>query len=102
MVFTISVASDTVVCNIAQHENNVVNTTESFNVNDLLEGLYKLIRYIIARKSYKNKAKITYWEIYICYRYAAPDEIIVSRIVYTVNINFLNGNKVGVMNRDFP
>jgi hypothetical protein len=102
VVFTTSIASDNLDCNAIQHKNTIVNTTESFNVNDLLEGLYKLIRYIIARKSYKNKAKITYWEIYICYRYAAPDEIIVSRIVYTVNINFLNGNKVGVMNRDFP
>lgn len=102
MVFTISVASDAVLCNIAQQENNVVNITESFSVNDLLEGLYRLIRYIIARKTIKNKAKITYWEIYIRYRYAAPDEISVSRIEYTVISNFQNGNKVGVTKIDFP
>ena len=93
MVFTISLSPNTDVCNIAQYENSVVNRTESLNINDLLEGLYKLIRYIIAQYSHKNRAKITYKEIYIRYRYAAPKEIIVRRIWYTLNDNFWKATK---------
>lgn len=42
--------------NIVNSEINDIRNIESLSVSDLLEILYKLIRYIIARSRLKNKA----------------------------------------------
>jgi len=41
--------------NIASNEISVANTNENLEISDLLEVLYKLIKYIISQKTAKNK-----------------------------------------------